>query len=134
MKTMLMCLIACILLASTGYAQQSQNVQEEVYKVAEQMPEYPGGDDSLLAYVYRNIKYPELAKKNNVEGTVVVSFVVTKEGKVKDARLLRDIGAGCGKEALRVVNTLPVWKPGMQRGEKVNVQFNLPIKFRLPIE
>ena len=89
----------------------------------------------LLQFIHKNIKYPPIARENGVEGTVVVTFVVEKNGKVTDVRVVRDIGAKCGEEALRVVNLMNqkgiVWTPGKQRGRPVRVQFNLPVRFKL---
>lgn len=122
---------------------------EEIFKVVEQMPRFPGCEDKggsdkekkqcadkkMLEFIYKNIKYPAIARENGVEGTCVIQFVVEKSGEVKDAKVVRDIGAQCGAEALRVVelmNTKGIkWTPGKQRGRAVRVQFNLPVKFRL---
>jgi protein TonB len=104
---------------------------EEVFKVVEQKPEFPDGEAAMLKFIYDNIKYPSIARENGVEGMVVVSFVVEKDGSISDARIARDIGAGCGQEAVRVVNMMPKWNPGKQRGRPVRVQFNLPVKFKL---
>ncbi len=122
---------------------------EEIFKVVEQMPRFPGCEDEaggeaekkacaqkkMLEYVYKNIKYPAIARENGISGRVVVQFVVEKDGSVTDARVVRDIGAGCGQEALRVVeamNNLPQkWTPGKQRGSPVRVQFTLPVSFKL---
>jgi protein TonB len=117
---------------------------EEIFKVVEDMPRYPGCEDisdkderkmcaqqKMLEFIYKNIKYPAIARENGIEGTVVVSFVVEKDGSITDARVVRDIGAQCGDEALRVVNDMPKWVPGKQRGRAVRVQFNLPVKFKL---
>ena len=112
------------------------------------MPRFPGCEDlstkeerkqcadkKMLEFIYKNIKYPAIARENGVEGTVVVQFVVEKDGTVKDAKVVRDIGAQCGQEAMRVVNMMNEqnikWIPGKQRGRSVRVQFNLPVKFRL---
>lgn len=104
---------------------------EEVFKVVEQKPEFPDGEAAMLKFIYDNIKYPAIARENGVEGMVVVSFVVEKDGSISDAKIARDIGAGCGQEAVRVVNMMPKWNPGKQRGRPVRVQFNLPVKFKL---
>ena len=85
----------------------------------------------LLTYLSQNIKYPALARENGIEGVVVVRFVVEKDGSISGLELVRDIGGGCGKEALRVVKAMPAWTPGLQRGRPVRVQFNLPVVFRL---
>jgi len=117
---------------------------EEIFKVVEQMPRFPGceneSDDNakkqcatkkMLEFIYKNIKYPAIARENGVEGTAVISFVVEKDGSVSAPKVVRDIGAGCGGEALRVVKKMPKWTPGKQRGRSVRVQFNLPVKFKL---
>lgn len=88
-------------------------------------------DKALLSFLYANIKYPSLAKETGTEGTVYVSFVVDKYGKVTNPKVLRDPGAGLGEEAIRVVNMMPTWIPGRQRGRAVNVVYNLPVKFKL---
>lgn len=85
----------------------------------------------MLQFIYSNIKYPAIARENGVEGTVYVKFVVEKDGKITNAEIVRDIGAGCGQEALRVVGLMPEWEPGKQRGRPVRVQFNLPVKYKL---
>lgn len=120
----------------------------EIFKVVEEMPRFPGceneptteakkacADKKMLEFIYKNIKYPAIARENGVEGTAVITFVVEKDGTVKDARIVRDIGAQCGQEALRVVNMMNEsnikWTPGKQRGRSVRVQFNLPVRFKL---
>ncbi|MEZ4986595.1 MAG: energy transducer TonB [Saprospiraceae bacterium] len=125
-------------------------VVKEIFKVVEEMPRFPGcetvgtmdekkacAQEKLLEFIYANIKYPAIARDNNVQGTVVVRFVVTEDGKIEGAEVVRDIGAGCGEEALRVVNLMNTladrWTPGMQRGRKVPVYFNLPVKFILKV-
>ena len=127
----LILLAAVALFCGTSAMAQSDDVDDAVFVVVEKSPEFPGGDDSLYAFIGRNIKYPEAAKKNKIEGRVFVTFVIEKDGQVSSAKILRDIGGGCGEEALRVVNSMPKWKPGTQRGNPVRVQFNLPIMFQL---
>ncbi len=117
---------------------------EEIFKIVEEMPAFPGcedvadkdarkkcADEKMLQYVYKNIKYPPIARENGVEGMVVIQFVVEKNGEITGAKIVRDIGAQCGNEALRVVNKMPTWNPGKQRGRAVRVQFNLPVRFKL---
>ncbi|MBR4300680.1 MAG: energy transducer TonB [Bacteroidales bacterium] len=127
----LILLAAVALFCGTSAMAQTDEVDDAVFVVVEKSPEFPGGDDSLYAFIGRNIKYPEAAKKNKIEGRVFVTFVIEKDGQVSSAKILRDIGGGCGEEALRVVNSMPKWKPGTQRGNPVRVQFNLPIMFQL---
>ncbi len=118
--------------------------EEEIFKVVEDQPAFPGcedvsdkaekkrcADEKMLQFIYSNIKYPAIARENGVEGMVVVKFVVEKDGSISQPEVVRDIGAGCGQEALRVVTMMPKWEPGKQRGRPVRVQFNLPVKFKL---
>jgi len=105
--------------------------EEEIFQVVEEEPEFPGGMEALYRYLGESIKYPQLAKENNIEGKVYVTFVVEKDGSIANPRILRDIGGGCGQEAVRVVKAMPKWKAGKQRGKNVRVQFNLPVSFKL---
>ncbi len=99
--------------------------------VAEVMPEFPGGEAALLAYLKTHMNYPKLASEMGIEGIVYVQFVVNTKGNISDIELLRGIGGGCDGEAQRVIKSMPLWKPGMQDGHKVNVSFVLPIEFEL---
>ncbi|MCB9288972.1 MAG: energy transducer TonB [Lewinellaceae bacterium] len=118
--------------------------KDDIFKIVEEMPRFgqcaslPYKEErercsnrELLSYIYQNIRYPELARSSNIEGLVVVQFVIEKDGSISAAHILRDIGGGCGREALRVVNSMPEWTPGAQRGRPVRVQMNLPVKFSL---
>ena len=95
------------------------------------MPGFPGGDVARMKYLRDNMKYPQMARESGIQGKVFVTFVVEKDGKVTDVRVLRGIGGGCDEEAIRVVKSMPKWNPGKQRGKPVRVQFNLPIIFKL---
>ncbi len=127
----LILLVAVAIFCGTSAMAQSVVEDDEIFVVVENSPEFPGGNDSLYAYIGRNIKYPEAAKKEKIQGRVFVTFVIEKDGQVSSAKILRDIGGGCGEEAIRVVKNMPKWKPGTQRGNPVRVQFNLPIMFQL---
>ena len=114
--------------------QQKKVVEEEVekpYVVVELNPEFPGGEQAMRSFLRDNIRYPLMARESGITGTVYVTFVVSKSGKISDVKLLRGIGGGCDDEAIRVVKTMPAWIPGRQTGKPVPVQFNLPIKFSL---
>lgn len=111
--------------------EEVEEAEEEIFLVVEEDAEFPGGLEALSKYLSENIKYPQLAKENNIEGRVFVSFVVEKDGRVGNIKILRDIGGGCGAEAVRVVKSMPRWKPGKQRGKPVRSQFNLPVNFNL---
>ena len=95
------------------------------------MPKFGNGDADLLNYLAKNIKYPQMARESGISGIVYVKFVVDKKGKVGDVQVLRGIGGGCDKEAVRVVKTMPDWTPGKQRGKTVSVYYNLPVRFVL---
>ncbi len=105
--------------------------EEEFFVIADKMPEFAGGEEKMYEYLGKQLKYPEQAKSVGIEGFVYVAFVVEKDGSITNTQILRDIGAGCGLEALRVVKNMPKWIPGEQRGKKVRVLFNLPILFTL---
>ena len=93
--------------------------------------EFPGGEEALYDFIAKNLKYPQAAKDSNIQGKVFVQFVVENDGSITNAKVLRDIGGGCGEEALRVVKMMPKWKPGEIRGTKYRVQCTLPITFEL---
>jgi protein TonB len=95
------------------------------------MPVFQGGMEQLIKFLSANITYPAMAKQEGVQGRVFVNFVVEADGSVTNVKVLRGIGGGCDEEAVRVVNSMPNWTPGMQRGEAVRVSFNLPIRFTL---
>lgn len=123
--------------------------QEEVFKIVEEMPYFGEcsqfeekdkrkqcSDVAIMSYVFQNVFYPEQAVIDSTEGTVVIRFVVEKDGTLTGHEILRDIGNGCGDAALEVLKKMPNWKPGKQKGETVRVQFTLPVKFKLspPVE
>jgi TonB family protein len=105
--------------------------EAEIFMVVEQMPEFPGGQAKLQAFLAENITFPETAKESGIQGTVYVTFIVRKDGRISGAKILRGIGGGCDEEALRVVKKMPRWKPGTQSGKNIDVQFNIPIVFKL---
>lgn len=121
----------------TGEVVFTEPVQEEgagedpdqVFLVVEQMPEFPGGRQALLAFIGKNMRYPAQARRMQIAGTVYVSFVVDKEGKIEDVQVVKGIGSGCDEEAARVVRLFPSWSVGKQRGRPVKVRFTLPLKF-----
>ncbi len=106
-------------------------VKPPPFIVVEEMPSYPGGDESRIKFITENVVYPVMAKESNIQGTVYVTFVVENDGSITDVKVLRGIGGGCDEEAVRVVKMMPKWNAGKQSGKSVRVQFNLPIKFTL---
>lgn len=113
--------------------QQEAEAEEEseVFFIVENMPEFPGGELALRKFIANAIKYPVIAQENGIQGKVYVNFVVDKDGSVTQARIARGVDQSLDKEALRVVNSLPKWKPGMQRGKAVRVSYTVPISFVL---
>jgi len=111
--------------------EEEEEEDVQIFTVVENDPEFPGGMEALYKYLRSNIKYPQLARDNNITGKVYVTFVVEKDGSIANPRVLKDIGGGCGAEAIRVVKAMPKWTPGKQRGKAVRVQFNLPVSFNL---
>ena len=106
--------------------------EEVIFVVVESMPEFPGGAQAMMKYVAENIKYPVIAQENGIQGRVICQFVVEKDGKVSDIQVVRSSGeASLDKEAVRVINSMPKWKPGKQRGKPVRVKYTLPVNFRL---
>jgi TonB family protein len=105
----------------------------EPYQLVDIMPEFKGGIDSLMSFIKQNLEYPEWEKENKIEGKVFVNFVVDKNGKIKDPKILRSVqgSKNFDKEVLRVINSMPDWTPGQQDEKNVDVQFNLPIYFKL---
>lgn len=105
--------------------------ESEVFVVVEEMPSFPGGDARLLEFLYRELRYPSLALESKIQGLVVVQFIIDENGNITQPSITRGIGGGCDEEALRVVKSMPVWKPGKQRGRAVKVRYNLPVRFQL---
>lgn len=127
---------------------QAQIEEEEIYSIVEEMPTFPDCDtlaieknkkkcttDQLLKYLSQHIVYPDTAKIHRIEGLVVVQFIIGKDGKVHNPKIIKDIGGGCGNEALRVINKMNtdgiIWTPGRQDGRKVLVRYVLPLRFKL---
>ncbi len=105
--------------------------EQEIFTVVESMPEFPGGPQAMMEYIARNIKYPPMARESGIQGRVFVNFVVEPDGSVTNVNVLRGIGGGCDEEAIRVVESMPKWTPGRQRGKAVRVSFTLPVRFTL---
>ncbi len=102
-----------------------------VFAIVEQMPSFPGGEEKRIAFLARNIRYPEKAVENAIQGKVYVSFVVKRNGNLADFKVLQGIGGGCDEEVLRVVKMMPKWSPGKQDGKAVDVLYNMAVKFKL---
>ena len=99
-----------------------------VITVAEVMPQFPGGETALMDYLSNSVKIPAAAKSKNIHGRVYINFIISSKGKILFPYVVRGIGSGCDQEALRVVKSMPSWKPGMQKGKPVLVRYNLPVR------
>ncbi len=137
--------ISQIRIFEKGELVASETSQDSTWKVVEKMPQFPGcvekklskeelrscGNRKMLEHIYKNIRYPSLAREYGVEGTAIIRFVVDKDGSVKKVEALNGVSHDIKMECIRLVNSMPNWKPGYQDGKPVKVYFNLPIKFRL---
>lgn len=112
--------------------EEEEPEEKTIFEVVEQMPEFPnGGMAGLMQYLSKNIKYPTIAQENGTQGRVTVQFVVNRDGSIVDAKVLRGVDPYLDKEAIRVISSMPKWKPGMQRGKAVRVKYTVPVMFRL---
>lgn len=109
--------------------EEEEVIEQEIFTVVESMPEFPGGQAKMLEFIATNIKYPPMARESGIQGRVFVNFVVEPDGSVSGVTILRGIGGGCDEEAIRVIQSMPKWTPGRQRGKAVRVSFNLPVRF-----
>jgi len=112
---------------------EEEEEEEEVFNfyVLEDQPEFPGGNDAITSWIAKNTTYPEIAKDNGITGRVFVQFVIEKDGRVSQVKVMRAVDPYLDKEAVRVVQSMPKWKPGKQRGKPVKVSFQVPINFKL---
>lgn len=111
--------------------EEEEESAQTIFTVVEKMPKFPGGDTELLKFISKSIKYPVIAQENGIQGRVICSFVVNRDGSVVDAEVVRGVDSSLDKEALRVIGTMPKWAPGEQRGKPVRVKYTVPITFRL---
>ncbi len=117
-----------------GFAQETperDSTKEIIFTYVEDQPEFPEGADAMMMYLKKSIRYPSDALEKKVQGIVYVNFVVSEIGEITKAKVIRGISESIDKEALRVVNEMPTWKPGTQNGKAVKVSFNVPINFKL---
>lgn len=124
------------MVTATDVSSKSREMNEQVFTVVEKMPSFPGGDEELLKYIATNIKYPKESQDNGEQGRVICSFIVGRDGSVNNPEVLRGVTPLLNEEAVRVINTMPRWNPGMQRGKAVAVKYTVPVTFRLksPVE
>lgn len=133
-------LLTMITLTIQAFTQEIQQLNspndtttDPVYTVVEIAPQFPGGDIARIKFVQENIHYPDLAREGRIQGTVFATFVVEKNGKISNVKILRGIGGGCDEETVRVIKLMPPWSPGKLQNSPVRTQFNMPIKYTLGI-
>ena len=110
---------------------KQEEVTDEIFVVVENQPEFPGGNTAMMKFLSENIKYPVIAQENGIQGRVICNFVVEKDGSITDVQVVRGVDPSLDREAVRVIQQMPRWKPGKQRGQAVRVRFTLPVVFRL---
>ena len=111
--------------------EEEEESSQQIFTVVENMPEFPGGNTALLAFLKNTMKYPVIAQENGLQGRVSIQFTVNKDGSIVDAEVVRGVDPSLDKEALRVINSMPKWTPGKQRGKPVRVKYTVPVTFRL---
>lgn len=131
MKTLITTLLVFVFANHLHAQLLDQPDSTKVLSFSEVMPEFPGGQEAFKKYIQDNIVYPRKARKNNVQGGVIITFVVRADGSISDITLVKSLNEECDYEALRIVKKMPSWKPGSDKGKPVNVKFVLPITFRL---
>lgn len=136
-KTLPGLMVACVLLVfsinleASNRKVKTEKVRGKIYENVEQMPEFPGGQTELVNFLIKSVKYPRESMEKGIQGKVFVSFVINKKGSVLNTKIERGVDPLLDAEALRVVNSMPKWTPGKEKGRKVAVQFTLPINFAL---
>ena len=121
-----------VVIAAPVEAPVEEEEEEVVFVVVESMPEFPGGQQALFKYLSENVKYPVIAQENGIQGRVICQFVVNKDGSIVDVEVVRSGGdPSLDKEAVRVIKSMPKWKPGKQRGKDVRVKYTVPVNFKL---
>ena len=121
-----------VVIAAPVEAPVEEEEEEVVFVVVESMPEFPGGQQALFKYLSENVKYPVIAQENGIQGRVICQFLVNKDGSIVDVEVVRSGGdPSLDKEAVRVIKTMPKWKPGKQRGKPVRVKYTVPVNFKL---
>ena len=129
-KTMIMALV-CAFAMVFAQAQEAANNDTTIYTIVDEMPQFPGGDSAMVAYIIHNVHYPQAEKEQGIQGKVFVGFVVEKDGSISNVGIKRGIGEECDAEAVRVVKNMPAWIPGKRNGATVRVSSMLPINYKI---
>lgn len=133
MKKLILMLLMAVCCLMTANAQKTvvSQTNQKVFDTVDQMPEYPGGMQAMIEFLQANMKYPEDAAKQKVEGRVMVQFVVETDGSISDVHVAKQVFPSLDAEAIRVVQAMPKWTPGKEKGKVVRVKYNLPVVFRM---
>ena len=108
-----------------------QSESDKVFEVVDEMPSFPGGQGAMYDFMEKNIKYPKVAEDNGIQGRVILTLIVKKDGSLSDVRVAKSVDPALDKEAVRLVESMPKWNPGIEKGQYVNVKFTLPVTFRI---
>lgn len=128
---LLLCLTGCVMSTKNFAQAPADSTAREVLTIAEEMPEFPGGEAELYDFIGKNLSYPAAARENAIQGKVLVKFVVEKDGYIDKIEIIKKLGWGCDEEVMRVIRSMPKWKPGKMKGNPVAVYFMLPVIFKL---
>ena len=127
MKRIIFIVLAIMVTLSINAQSEATHVEEKVYDVVEEMPQFPGGPSALFEYLSNNLQYPVVAEENGVQGRVIVTFIVEKDGSISNAKVVKAVDPSLDKEAIRLVESMPNWIPGKQNGEPVRVKYTVPV-------
>lgn len=131
MRRIIFIVLSILVTLSINAQSEATHVEEKVYDVVEEMPQFPGGPSALFEYLSNNVQYPVSAKENGIQGREIVTFIVEKDGSISNAKVVKSVDSSCDKEAIRLVESMPNWIPGKQNGEPVRVKYTVPVTFRL---
>ena len=123
-------LLTAAIVTCTPTKALAQTDSEKVYNSCQVMPQFPGGEKAMMEFIATNLRYPQQAVKDDVQGMVLVDFVINTEGKATDPKIVRSLSPECDAEVIRVVSLMPAWTPGQQDGKTVNVKYTLPVMFK----
>lgn len=127
---MLVCVVG-LQAQENNKSHKKSNAKNEVYDVCDKSAEFPGGFNAMLSFISSTLEYPQQSKENNVEGRVLVKFIVEKDGSISNVEILKGLDEYCNQEAMRVIKAMPRWKPGENKNKVVRQQFAIPIRFKL---
>jgi protein TonB len=120
-----------LIFVSSNYTFSQNNLSEDIYRIVDQMPEFPGGEDALGHYIQKNLRYPSYAAENQIEGSVQVEIIINEDGTTQNSKVIKGIKGGCDEEALRVLTKMPRWMPGKQNGNAVKTYYTISIPFKI---